>query len=72
MEEYSPCSIPSLACAVTCVFDLSYPDRCKIDSQTVLDFHFPDDKVFEHFFQCLSAIRDSFIENSLFRSVPYF
>jgi hypothetical protein len=29
-------------------------------------------KDFEHFFKCFSAIRDSSVENSLFRSVPHF
>ena len=26
----------------------------------------------EHFFRCFSAIQDSFVENSLFSSVPHF
>jgi hypothetical protein len=29
-------------------------------------------KDFEHFFKCLSAIRDTFVENFLFSSIPHF
>lgn len=42
-EECSSGS-PSLpAGAVGCDFDLGYSDRCKVESQSSFDLHFPDD-----------------------------
>ena len=43
-----------------------------MESQSCFDLHFSDDKDVEHFLKCLSAILDSSVESSLFRSVSHF
>jgi hypothetical protein len=71
MEECSTCFTSLPECAVTWDFDLSPSDRCKMESQSPFDLHFPDDK--GHI--SLSApwpLRDSSVENPLFSSVPHF
>jgi hypothetical protein len=56
-----------LTCVVTCIFDHSHSDWCEVESQGHFDLNFSD---FEHFFRSFSAIRDSFVLNSLFSSIP--
>ena len=43
-----------------------------MEFQSCFDLHFSDGKNVEHFFKCLSAILDSSVESSLFRSVLHF
>ena len=38
-----PFSTSLPAFAVTCIIDLSHSDRCKMNSQSSFDLHFPDD-----------------------------
>jgi hypothetical protein len=70
--EYLPCSTSSPAWAVTCVIDLHYPDRYKIESQSSFDLQFLDWWGC-WMFLCPSAVWVLFsISNSLFRPVPHF
>jgi hypothetical protein len=52
------------------VFELRYLDRCKVESKSHCDLHFPDD--YGYFLKWFSAIQDSSFENLLFISVPSF
>jgi hypothetical protein len=72
MESVPPCFTSSPEGAISWGFYFSHSDYGKMESQSCFDLHFPETKVFDHFFRCFSAIRDSSFENSLFVTLPHF
>ena len=54
--------------AVIQLFDLSHSDLYKVECQSCLNLHLPDDKdVEEHFFKFFLIILNPFVKNSLFK-----
>lgn len=54
------------------MFDLSYSDRRKTESQGCFDLRSPMTKDFEHFFKCFLTIQNFSLVNSLFSPIPHF
>jgi hypothetical protein len=68
MEEFPLSPI----CVVTWGFDISHSVWCNVESHGRLICISLITKVFEHFFKCFSAIRDSSAVNFQFSSIPRF
>ena len=72
MEEWYHYSTSLPAWAVPWVFDFSHFNSPKMESQSQFDCISLIAKDIEHFLKCLLVIRDSHVENSLFRYVPHY